>query len=43
MGGWNIFYGLLNFAILAEVLYFAGRKIVVRMFTSRRDKIAGDL
>ena len=43
MGGWNIFYGLLNFAILAAVLYFAGRKIVVRMFTSRRDKIAGDL
>ena len=43
MGGWNIFYGLLNFAILAAVLYFAGRRIVVRMFTSRRDKIAGDL
>ena len=43
MGGWNIFYGLLNFAILAAILYFAGRKMVVKMFKGRRDRIAGDL
>ena len=30
MGGWNIFYGLLNFAVLAAILYFAGRKMVFR-------------
>ncbi len=43
MGGWNIFYGLLNFAVLAAILYFAGRKMVVKMFKGRRDRIAGDL
>ena len=43
MGGWNIFYGLLNFAILAAILYFAGRKMVVKMFKGRRDRLAGDL
>ena len=43
MGGWNICYGLLNFAILAAILYFFGRKLVVNMFKTRRDRIAGDL
>ncbi len=43
MGGWNIFYGLLNFAVLAALLYFVGRKVVIKMFKSRRDKIAGEL
>ena len=43
MGGWNIFYGLLNFAILAAALYFVGWKLVVKMFKSRRDRIAGEL
>lgn len=43
MGGWNIFYGLLNFAILAAALYFVGKKIVVKMFRTRRDRIAGEL
>ena len=43
MGGWNIFYGLFNFAILAAILYFFGRKLVVNMFKTRRDRIAGDL
>ena len=43
MGGWNIFYGLLNFAVLAAILYFVGRKMVVKMFKGRRDRIAGDL
>ena len=43
MGGWNIFYGLLNFAILAAALYFIGWKLVVKMFKSRRDRIAEEL
>ena len=43
MGGWNIFYGLLNFAILAAALYIVGRKIVVKMFRTRRDRIADEL
>ena len=43
MGGWNIFYGLLNFAILAVALYFIGKKLVVKMFVSRRDRIAQEL
>ena len=43
MGGWNIFYGLLNFAILAAALYFIGWKLVVKMFKSRRDRIADEL
>ena len=38
MGGWNIFYGLLNFAVLAAILYFAGRKMVIKMFKGRRDR-----
>ena len=43
MGGWNIFYGLLNFVILAAALYFIGWKLVVKMFKSRRDRIADEL
>ena len=43
MDGWNIFYGLLNFAILAAALYFIGWKLVVKMFKSRRDRIADEL
>ena len=43
MGGWNILYGLLNFAILAAALYFIGWKLVVKMFKSRRDRIADEL
>ena len=43
MGGWNIFYGLLNFAILAAALYFIGWKLVVKMFKSRRDRVADEL
>ena len=40
MGGWNLFYGLLNFLILAVALYFIGRKFVFRMFMNRRDRVA---
>ena len=28
MSGWNIIYGLINFAILAVGLYLIGRKLV---------------
>ena len=31
MGGWNIFYALLNFGILAAALYLLGKKLVVKM------------
>ncbi len=40
---WNIFYGLLNFAILAGGLYFAGRKSAAKMYKDYRDKVSGDL
>ena len=43
MGGWNIFYGLLNFAILAAALYIVCRNIVVKMFRTRRARIADEL
>ena len=39
MGGWNIFYGLINFAILAAGLYFLGKKIVVKAYKGHREKI----
>ena len=40
---WNIFYGLLNFAILAGGLYFAGRKSAAKMYKDYRDKVSSDL
>ena len=40
---WNIFYGLLNFAILAGGLYFAGRKSAAKMYKDYRDKVSGEL
>ena len=40
---WNIFYGLLNFAILAGGLYFAGKKSAAKMYKDYRDKVSGDL
>ena len=43
MSGWNIFYGLLNFAILAGVLFFIGKKLVPKMLGGRQDQIKGDL
>ena len=43
MGGWNIFYGLLNFAILAGALFFIGRKIVVKAIKAHQDKVQSDL
>ena len=43
MGGWNLLYGILNFLILAAVIYFAGRKIIIKMFTDRRDRVVEEL
>ena len=43
MSGWNIFSGLLNFAILAGVLFFIGKKLVPKMLGGRQDQIKGDL
>ncbi len=43
MGGWNIFYGILNFLILAAGLYFIGRKLVRDMFRKHRDEVSGGL
>lgn len=43
MGGWNIFYALLNFAILLAGLYFVGRKFAKKMFDNHRSKVAEDL
>ena len=40
---WNIFYGLLNFAILAGGLYFAGRKSAAKMYKDYLDKVSGEL
>ena len=40
MGGWNLFYGLVNFLILAVALYLIGKKFVFKMFTDRRNRIA---
>ena len=43
MGGYNIVYGLINFAILVAILYFAGRKLIPKIFGSNRQKIEDDL
>ena len=40
MGGWNIVYGLINFAILALGLYFLGKKIVIKTYRDHREKIS---
>jgi len=40
MGGWNIFYALLNFAIVALILYFVGKKMVVNTYKNHRQSIA---
>ncbi len=43
MGGWNIIYALINFAILAVGLYLLGSKIVIKMYREHRGKIADGL
>ena len=39
MSGWNILYGLINFAILAGGLFLVGRKIVRNMLEKHRDEV----
>ena len=39
LSGWNIIYGLINFAILAAALYFIGRKLVVRGYREHRETV----
>lgn len=43
MGGWNIVYALINFAILAFVLVKFGKKMVVGMINGNRQKISDEL
>ena len=43
MGGWNIFYALINFAILAFVLVKFGKKMVVNMINGNRQQISDAL
>ena len=39
MSGWNIIYGLINFAILAAALFFIGRGIVKKGYRDHREKV----
>ena len=43
MSGWNILYGLINFAILAGALVFIGRKIVANAVKKHQDQVENDL
>lgn len=43
MGGWNIYFALLNFAILAVGLYLVGKKIVIKKYSDHRGKIESEL
>ncbi len=43
MGGWNILYGLINFAILALGLYLIGKKLVIKAYKGHRQSIADAL
>ena len=43
MGGWNIVYALINFAILAFVLVRFGKKMVVNMINGNRQQISDAL
>ena len=43
MGGWNIWFALINFAILAFFLVKFGKKIVIGMIEGNRQKISREL
>lgn len=43
MGGWNIVYALINFAILVFLLVKVGKKMVVGMLNGNRQKISDEL
>lgn len=39
----RVLYSVINFLILAAILVLAGRKMVLKMLRSRREKIEQDL
>ena len=43
MGGWNIWYALINFALLAALLWFVGKKLVIGKYKGRREEIAREI
>ncbi len=43
MHGWSLISGIINFLILAGVLYLLGRKIVGKMLNGRTERIINDL
>ena len=43
MGGWNIFYAVINFLILTAGLFLIGRKTVLSMYRNYRGRISDDL
>ena len=43
MGGWNILYALINFAMLAVGLYFVGKKLVAKILGGNRQRISDEL
>ena len=43
MGGWNIWFALINFAILVFFLVKFGKKIVINMIEGNRQKISQEL
>ncbi len=43
MGGWNIIYALINFALLALILYLVAKKLVINTYKGHREAIAREL
>ena len=43
MHGWSLISGIINFLILAGVLYLLGRKLVGKMLSGRTERIVNDL
>jgi len=43
MHGWSLISGIINFLILAGVLYLFGRKLVGKMLSGRTERIVNDL
>ncbi len=39
----HLIYALINFALLAAIIFFAGRKMIARIFSDRRQRIEADL
>ena len=43
MGGWSIIYALINFALLALILYLFAKKLVINAYKGHREGIAKEL